>query len=130
MLQGTENGILVTRDKMTISRSLLLVSAIVALSTVAFAQPGAIPAPINPGVLAPAYQVNVLTNGSNVLMANLYVTNVGALGTGAASPSTTGSICVNMYTYGAAQKQMRCCSCLVQPNAVAVFPVSQTSTTN
>ena len=69
-------------------RSIVFAFAVVALSTAAFAQPGAIPAPLNPGVLLDSFQINYLpapVGGGNI---NGYVdiTNAGQLGAPAPHP--------------------------------------------
>jgi len=114
---------------MKISRSLLFVSPIIVLSTVAFAQPGAIPAPLNPGVLSDSYQIQVLTNGSAVQQSNAFITNAGELGASATPSANIGNICVNMYTFGAQQQEIRCCSCLVPPNGLVQVTLNEASTT-
>jgi hypothetical protein len=104
-------------------RSIVLSFAVVALSTAAFAQPGAIPAPINPGVLLDAFQVNYLPSpvGGGTIGGYVDITNAGQLGAGAFGPQTpghTGYICVNVYTFTADEQESECCSCLVTPNAL------------
>jgi hypothetical protein len=106
-------------------RSLLCVSAIAAFSTVAFAQPGAIPAPLNPGVLMDAFQINYLPafTGTGLTGAGGYVdiTNAGQLGAsqfGPNSPTKIGDICVNVFVFTADEELSECCTCLVSPNAL------------
>ena len=101
----------------------LLFVAVVALSTAAFGQPGAIPAPVNPGVLIDAFQVNYLPSpvGGGVPGGYVDITNAGQLGAplfGPNSPVKTGDICVNVYTFTADEQESECCSCLVTPNAL------------
>ena len=104
-------------------RSIVFVLAIVALSAVAFAQPGAIPAPVNPGVLIDSFQVNYLPSpvGGGVPGGYVDITNAGQLGApafGPNSPVKVGNICVNVYTFTADEQESECCSCLVTPNAL------------
>ena len=106
-------------------RSLVLVFAIVAFSTVAFSQPGAIPAPVNPGVLIDSYQINYMANptvstvpGGNVLN----ISNDGQLGSCPFGPSgcltDVGDICVNVFVFQSDEELEECCSCLVTPDAL------------
>jgi hypothetical protein len=92
----------------------LAVLATLGLSTVALAQPGAIPTP----VAAPidAFQVRYASNlpiGDSVV--NLTNTGTLTLPTGL---TTTGNICVNVYTFDASEELISCCSCLVTPNGL------------
>jgi hypothetical protein len=109
-------------------RGIVIVFAIVALSAIAFGQPGAIPAPQNPGVLMDAFQVNYLPSpvtaqgvAGGAVGGYVNITNAGQLGAplfGPNSPVKTGNICVNVYTFTADEQESECCSCLVTPNAL------------
>jgi hypothetical protein len=103
-------------------RSIVLVFAVVALSAAAFAQPGAIPAGINPGVLLDAFQVNYLpaAAGGGITGGYIDITNAGQLGAPAFGPGSSklGDICVNVYVFTADEEETECCSCLVTPNAL------------
>ncbi len=104
-------------------RGIVLILAIVALSAVAFGQPGAIPAPVNPGVLMDSFQINYLPSpvGGGTPGGYIDITNAGQLGApafGPNSPVKTGNICVNVYTFTADEQESECCSCLVTPNAL------------
>jgi len=103
-------------------RSFVFVFAALALATAAFGQPGAIPAPQNPGVLIDAYQINYLPSpvGGGVPGGYVDITNAGQLGADAFGPlsGTTGRICANVYVFTADEQESECCSCLVTPNAL------------
>jgi len=110
-------------------RSIVFVFAVVALATAAFAQPGAIPAPVNPGVLIDAFQVNYLPSpvGGGTPGGYVDITNAGQLGAppfGPGTPVQTGDICVNVYTFAADEQESECCSCLVTPNALVHLQAS------
>jgi hypothetical protein len=99
---------------MIIHKPLLGILANIALSLAAFGQPGAIPTP----VAAPfdAFQVRYASNlpiGDSVI--NL--TNTGSL-TLPDGLTTTGNICVNVYTFDANEELISCCACLVTPNGL------------
>jgi len=112
-------------------RHFFVVVAAVALSAVAFGQPGAIPAPLNPGVLLDAYQVHYFANPTatinGVQNAGGYIniTNTGELGSDSQGPlsGTTGRICVNVYAFSQDEQEISCCSCLVTPNALVHLTV-------
>jgi hypothetical protein len=90
----------------------LAVFATLGLSMVAFAQP--IPTP----VAAPidAFQVRYASN-LNVGDSVINLTNTGTL-TLPSGLTTTGNICVNVYTFDANEELISCCSCLVTPNGL------------
>ena len=92
----------------------LAVLATLIFSMVAFAQPGAIPTP----VAAPidAFQVRYASN-LNVGDSVVNLTNTGTL-TLPTGLTTTGNICVNVYTFDANEELISCCSCLVTPNGL------------
>src|SRR5215472_16490542 len=109
-------------------RSLVLVFAIVALSTVAFGQ-SILPADgggiANPGVFLDAFQINYMANptvstvpGGNVVN----ISNAGELGSCSFGPSgcltDIGDICVNVYVFQSDEELEECCSCLVTPDAL------------
>jgi len=100
-------------------RILFIAIAAVVLSTVAFGQPGAIPAPQNPGVLLDAYQLNYISN-PGIGAGFIDITNAGQLGADAFGPlsGTTGRICANVYVFSPDEQEVSCCSCLVTPNAL------------
>jgi len=112
-------------------RILLVALSAVVLSTVAFGQPGAIPAPQNPGVLLDAYQLNYLSN-IGIGAGFVDITNAGQLGADAFGPlsGTTGRICVNVYTFSPDEQEISCCSCLVTPNALVHLTASSDLTFN
>ena len=104
-------------------RKILIALGIVAMAaTTVFAQPGAIPAPVNPGVLIDAYQINFLASpqGGGTPVGVIDITNDGQLGADAFGPlsGTTGRICANVYVFTADEQESECCSCLVTPNAL------------
>jgi hypothetical protein len=110
-------------------RSIVFALAVVALSTAAFAQPGNIPAPLNPGVLIDSFQVNYLPApvGGGTIGGYVDITNAGQLGAppfGPQSPGHIGDICVNVYTFTADEQESECCSCLVTPNALVHLSAS------
>src|SRR5579862_6188510 len=102
--------------------NLTIALSIAAMSTIAFAQPGAIPAPLNPGVLIDSYQVNYLPSpqGGGNPTGVIDITNAGQLGADSFGPlaGTTGRICANVYVFTADEQESECCSCLVTPNAL------------
>jgi len=112
-------------------RILLIALSAVVLSTVAFGQPGNIPAPINPGVLLDAYQLNYVSN-PQIGAGNIDITNAGQLGADPFGPlsGTTGRICVNVYTFSPDEQEVSCCSCLVTPNALVHLNVAADLTSN
>jgi hypothetical protein len=92
----------------------LAVLATLGLSTVALAQPGAIPTPVPAPI--DSFQVRYASNlpiGDSVI--NLTNTGTLTLPTGL---TTTGNICVNVYTFDASEELISCCSCLVTPNGL------------
>jgi hypothetical protein len=93
---------------------ILAALAIPVFSMVAFAQPGAIPTP----VAAPidSFQVRYASN-LNVGDSVVNLTNTGDL-TLPTGLTTTGNICVNVYTFDAGEELISCCSCLVTPNGL------------
>src|ERR1051326_3189565 len=103
-------------------RNILVALGIVALASTAFAQPGAIPAPVNPGGLIDAYQINFRASpqGGGTPVRVIDITNDGQLGADAFGPlsGTTGRICANVYVFTADEQESECCSCLVTPNAL------------
>ena len=111
-------------------RDLVSVTAVIAFSSVAFAQPGAIPAPDNPGVLSDSFQIHFFaTDDGSLQQGNLYVTNPGLLGAATTSPPTVGAICVNVYTFAAvSQQELTCCTCAIPPNALAKLTLPASST--
>jgi hypothetical protein len=120
-------------------RSFVFVLAIVAFSTVAFAQPGAIPAPLNPGVLIDAFQINYLpayagTGTGTGAGGYVDITNAGELGAPPFGPGSlvkTGDICANVFVFNADEELAECCTCLVTPNALVHLTASDlTSNTN
>jgi len=119
-------------------RSLVLVFAIVALSTIAFGQPicglpgntGAC-STNNPGVLLDGFQINYLANptvstvpGGNVVN----ISNAGELGSCPFGPSgcltDVGDICVNVYVFQSDEELEECCTCLVTPDALVHLTAS------
>ena len=108
-------------------RCLVLVSAIVALSTIAFGQPAIGPAGrvVNPGIFLEAFQINYMANptvsivpGGNVLN----ISNAGTLGSCTFGPSgcltDVGDICANVYVFQSDEELEECCTCLVTPDAL------------
>src|SRR5215470_3030115 len=115
-------------------RSLVLVFAIVALSTIAFGQPicglpgGPVPPACsteNPGVLLDAFQINYPANptvstvpGGNIVN----ISNAGELGSCPFGPNgcltDVGDICVNVYVFQSDEELEECCTCLVTPDAL------------
>jgi hypothetical protein len=94
---------------------LLVALATIVFSMVAFAQPGAIPTPVQ----APldAFQVHYASN-LNVGDSFVNLTNTGTL-TLPTGLMNTGNICVNVYTFDGNDEQLvSCCSCLVTPNGL------------
>lgn len=108
-------------------RSLFVAVSVLACAFVAFAQPGAIPAPVNPGVLIDAYQINYLAANAGAVQGSISITNDGQLGADAFGPlsGTTGDICVNVYTFTADEQESECCQCLVTPNALRSLTAAQ-----
>jgi hypothetical protein len=100
-------------------RSFVITLAVVALSAVAFGQPGNIPAAQNPGVLLDAYQIAYISNPS-IGAGWINMTNAGQLGADAFGPGagTTGRICANVYAFEPDEQEIACCYCLVTPNAL------------
>src|SRR5690348_12181367 len=90
-------------------RKILIVLGFLALASTAFAQPGAIPAPVNPGVLIDAYQINFLASpqGGGTPVGVIDITNDGQLGADAFGPlsGTTGRICANVYVFTADEQE-------------------------
>jgi hypothetical protein len=99
----------------------LLLSAVLASATTAFADKPTATTPIPPPVATDiAYQVHYASNlsiGDSVIN----ITNTGARGAAAGSGTTasvTGSLCVNVYVFDAAEEMVACCSCPVTPNGL------------
>jgi len=110
-------------------RKILVALGFAALAaTTAFAQPGNIPAPQNPGVLIDAYQINFLASpqGGGTPVGVIDITNDGQLGADSFGPlsGTTGRICANVYVFTADEQESECCSCLVTPNALVHLSAS------
>src|SRR5947209_20236069 len=95
-------------------RTSLAVFGPLVLSAVAFAQPGAIPTP----VAAPidSFQVGYAAN-LNLGDSFLNLTNTGTL-TLPTGLTSTGNLCVNVYTFDPGEELISCCSCLVTPNGL------------
>jgi len=91
----------------------------VVFSTLAFAQPGAIPTQIAAPV--DSFQVRYAAN-LNVGDSVINLTNTGTL-TLPTGLTTTGNMCVNVYTFNPAQTMLSCCSCLVTPNGLNTLSV-------
>jgi hypothetical protein len=97
----------------------ILVLAALVCTMAAFAQPGNIPAPVNPGILLDAYQVNYLPNVTLDNGGWVNITNTGILGADQFGPgqgTTQGRICVSVYAFSADEQEVACCNCLVTPN--------------
>ena len=88
--------------------------AAIALPIAAFGQPGAIPTPVAAPV--DAFQVRYASN-LNVGDSVVNITNTGTL-TLPTGLTSTGNMCVNVYTFGPAEDMVACCSCLVTPNGL------------
>ena len=110
-------------------RNLVAVTVVVAFSSVAFAQPGAIPAPANPGVLSDSFQVHlVATDDGSTQPGSVFVTNPGLLGAATTSPPTVGAICVNVYTFAeVSQQELSCCAYALPANSLANLYVPSSS---
>src|ERR1700753_3868112 len=93
-------------------KHLSLVFAAAALSTAAYGQIA------NPGIFIDAYQINYAAN-LNIGDSSVILSNTGVQGPFiGGAPATIGNICVNVYTFDAAEEEIACCACLVTPNGV------------
>jgi hypothetical protein len=86
---------------------ILLMVAIVACASVAFAQPIA-------GVPTDAFQVRYAAN-LNIGDSVINITNAGTQNTAAGALT---NICANVYTFSPDEQLISCCSCVVTPNAL------------
>jgi len=78
------------------------------------------------------YQVRYASN-LNIADSVINITNSGARGAGNAagtSASTTGAICVNVYTFSPDEQMISCCSCPVTPNGLVSLSAKQDLTSN
>jgi len=105
-------------------RKLKFVTAAAVFAGAAFAQLS----PTNITVDTP-FQVRYASNlGINNADSVVNITNSGARGAGFASgtsASTTGAICVNVYTFSPDEQLIACCSCPVTPNGLVSLSARQ-----
>ena len=92
----------------------IAVFAFATFSTIAFAQPGAIPTPVAAPV--DSFQIHYAGN-LNIGDSVINITNTGTL-TLPTGLETTGNMCANVYTFNPAESMVSCCSCLVTPNGL------------
>jgi hypothetical protein len=105
-------------------RKLKFVTAAAVFAGAAFSQIS----PTNVTVDAP-FQVRYASN-LNIQTADsvVNITNSGAIGAGFAagtSASTTGALCVNVYTFSPDEQLISCCSCPVTPNGLVSLSARQ-----
>jgi Ice-binding-like len=95
----------------------------------------ALVAPIGPALITEAvspaqgeYQIRYASN-LNIGDSVVNLTNTGTL-TNPGALSTSGNICVNVYTFDASEELVSCCSCLVTPNGLNSLSVKQDLVSN